>query len=101
MPCQEYGEVEYPMERCLARAVHQWACSVFGSEEVATGLVIAETEEERYLVDFAVRQMGHWRITEVWVEGGEIRLIADLGEGLPAGVAAWPWPEDPAPLEGA
>jgi hypothetical protein len=93
--CQEYGHLDGALANCLTRAVQFWAASVFHSEEIVMGLVVPDAGEDRYLVDFAVRQVGYWRVAEVWVEGGEITLIADLGEGFPADGAPWPWVDAP------
>lgn len=94
-PCQEYGPLAGALVNCVARAVQSWAASVFHSEEIVMGLVVPDADEDRTLVDFAVRPVGYWRVAEVWVEDGEITLIADLGEGFPADGAPWPWIDEP------
>ena len=72
-------------------AVRAWAAEVYGTEASSVGDVAYDAEEERYLVDFAVQDLAHWRVAEVWLEDGEITLINDLGEGLPLASATWPW----------
>lgn len=75
----------------LKVAVRAWAAETYGTDAIAVGDVAYNAEEERYLVDFAVKELGHWRVAEVWLEDGEITLINDLGEGLPLASATWPW----------
>jgi hypothetical protein len=79
-------------ERCLQEAVQAWAATRFQGSEVRVAAVDFDPEEKRYLVDYAVRAIGYWRVAEVWVEAGEITLVNDLGEGLPVEGSVWPWP---------
>ena len=74
----------------LQIAVRAWAAEMYGAEAIAVGDVAYDAEEERYLVDFAVKELGYWHVAEVWLEDGEITLINDLGEGLPLVGAPWP-----------
>ena len=50
----------------LQIAVRVWAAEVYGAEAIAVGDVAYDAEEERYLVDFAVQDLGHW----VWPRYG-------------------------------
>ena len=74
----------------LQIAVRAWTVEVYGTEGISVGDVTYDPEEARYLVDFAVQDLDHWRVAEVWLEDGEITLINDLGEGLPLEDATWP-----------
>ena len=82
----------------IKSAVNDWARQAFPSEEIIIGSATLdefdEDEAERYLVDFAVRPVGHWFVAEVWVADGRILGINDNGKGLPLDNAEWPWPTD-------
>jgi hypothetical protein len=80
----------------IKSAVTDWARAAYDSEEIVIGMAaedgIADADGTRYLVDYAVRQEGRWLVAEVWVEGGNILGINDVGEGLPLDNSEWPWP---------
>lgn len=82
----------------IKHAVRGWARKVYLSDEIRVGSATLdefdEDEADRYLVDFAVRSVGHWLIAEVWVEDGHILSVNDIGEGLPLDDAEWPWAAD-------
>lgn len=79
----------------IKKAVNNWAQSTFNSQEIVVGSPALDDsdddEADRYLVDFAVRDVGYWLVAEVWVEQGQILDINDLGEGLPLEDVSWPW----------
>lgn len=85
------------LRRKIEQAVLTWARHHFNSDDVAIGLAAEDDAEDdeadRYLVDFAVRSVGYWLVAEVWVKGGRILSVNDLGEGLPLEDAGWPWAE--------
>lgn len=97
-PLEEFGRAGVGAH--LREAVRAWAVARFDSEDVRVGVVDVDEEEDRYLVDFAVRSLGHWCIAEVWIEDGEVTSINDLGEGFPADGAPWPWAEQSSRFEG-
>ncbi|MDX1612921.1 MAG: hypothetical protein R3300_01350 [Candidatus Promineifilaceae bacterium] len=77
-------------------AVKAWAKTVYATEAIVLGPVALDDEDdeeaERYLADYAVEKIGHWRVAEVWVnDSGRVLSIHDLGEGLPLDDASWPW----------
>lgn len=82
----------------IKSAVKDWARQTFTSDEVIIGSATLdeydEDEGERFLVDCAIRSVGHWLVLEVWVSDGRILGINDIGEGLPLENAAWPWKAD-------
>ncbi len=82
----------------IKSAVNDWARQALASEEIIIGSATLdefdEDEAERFLVDYAVRPVGHWLVAEVWVSDGRILEINDIGEGLPLDNAEWPWPVD-------
>ena len=82
----------------ITSAVTSWAWRSLDTDEIVVGMVaeddIEDEEATRYLVDFAVRSVGHWSIAEVWVADGMILSVNDLGEGLPLEDAGWPWPAE-------
>ena len=82
------------LEEQMRVAVAAWARDVFQTDDVLVGEIAFEAEEERYLADIALRDVGQWRVAEVWVEAGAVVLINDLGEGYPMDDAPWPWPDD-------
>jgi hypothetical protein len=79
----------------ITAAVISWAKKSLDTDEIIVGSAaeddIEDEEATRYLVDFAVRSVGHWSIAEVWVFDGKILSVNDLGEGLPLEDAGWPW----------
>lgn len=84
------------LEEQIRVAVAAWARDVFQTDDVVIGEIAFEEEEERYLADVALREIGEWRVVEVWVEAGTVVLINDLGEGYPMDDAPWPWTDDGA-----
>lgn len=82
----------------IEAVVAEWVKRTYTPDEVVVGQVAAEEAEDdeanRYLVDFAVRSVGHWSVAEVWVADGRILSVNDLGEGLPLDNAQWPWPSE-------
>jgi hypothetical protein len=77
----------------LQVVVTEWAKKSYGTEDVLSGLAAIDEEENRYLVDFAVRSVGYWQVAEVWLDGERVQAINDLGEGIPLNKAPWPWEE--------
>lgn len=79
----------------IKRAVADWVQEKHRSNEIVIGLVSLEgidgEEANRYLVDYAVRVLGHWSVAEVWVDDGVIVNVNDLGDGLPLENDEWPW----------
>lgn len=87
-------------DKVLARiraAVADWAEQLFNSDQIYIGTPAEDDDEDekakRFLVDFAVRNVGYWQVAEVWVLNGRVVSINDLGEGLPLDNTEWPWPE--------
>jgi hypothetical protein len=88
----------------IKAAVAEWASQSHGTNEIVIGMAAEDEDQEdgleddeegeRYLVDFAVRSVGHWLVAEVWVSDGAILGLNDLGEGLPIDGAEWPWPAE-------
>lgn len=82
----------------IEHAVRDWAGQVhIGDEIIVRPATLDEFDEDngdRYLVDFAVRSVGHWHVAEVWVADGQILDVNDIGEGLPLDDAEWPWAAD-------
>lgn len=76
-------------------AVTDWAQRTFNSQEIVVRSPALDDsdddEADRYLVDFAVRDVGYWLVAEVWVDQNQILDINDLGEGLPLEDVNWPW----------
>jgi hypothetical protein len=87
-----------PMVSRIRSAVLEWAERTFNTKNIVVGMAAKDDAEDdegdRYLVDYAVRDVGYWLVAEVWIADGEILSINDLGEGLPLGDARWPWPQD-------
>jgi hypothetical protein len=75
----------------LQTAVAEWAKQSYGTDDVVAGLAAIDEEENRYLVDFAVRPVGYWQVAEVWLDGTRVQAINDLGEGIPLSQVPWPW----------
>ncbi len=82
----------------ITSAVISWARRSLDTNEIIVGSAaeddIEDEEATRYLVDFAVRSVGHWSVAEVWVSNGKVLGVNDLGEGLPLEDAGWPWPAE-------
>ena len=86
----------------IKTAVSDWASRNHSTNQIVIGLAAEDEgyedgleddeEGERYLVDYAVRSVGHWLVAEVWVAESVILGVNDLGEGLPIDGAEWPWP---------
>ena len=88
--------MQEPLLKGIKLAVRTWAEALYETEAIVLGPVVLDDEDDedaaRYLVDYAVKQIGHWRVAEVWVDdGGRVLSIHNLGEGLPLGDATWPW----------
>lgn len=78
--------------------VTRWAETTHRSSDIYVGIAAEDDveydEATRYLVDYAIRQVGYWLVAEVWVADGQIVVINDMGEGLPLENVDWPWPDD-------
>jgi hypothetical protein len=100
--------MEETLDQQIKSAVLDWATLTYHTQEIVIGsaaqdgatqdgaeLVGADEEEaDRYLVDYAVRPIGHWLVAEVWLADQQIFSINDLGEGLPLDDIRWPWAND-------
>jgi hypothetical protein len=87
------------LQSLIQAAAAKWAEGMFRTSEIVIGEAAAddeETDEEavRYLVDYAIRDIGFWQVAEVWVAGGRVLSVNDLGEGIPLDNARWPWPDE-------
>jgi hypothetical protein len=108
--------MEATLEKQIKSAVLDWATLTYHTQEIVIGsaaqdpaeyarikdLVAVEDETfeddaGRYLVDYAVRDVGRWLVAEVWLTGQEIFSVNDMGEGLPLDDIRWPWPLDETP----
>jgi hypothetical protein len=78
----------------LQTAVSRWANQTYHTDEVVVGLATLDEEQDRYLVDFAVRPVTYWQVAEVWLDKGKVQAINDLGEGIPLNSVAWPWADE-------
>jgi hypothetical protein len=79
----------------IRAAVKEWARKAYHTDEIVVGMAteddIDDEEGTRFLIDFAVRKVGHWSVAEAWIAGDKILSVNDLGEGLPLDEATWPW----------
>jgi hypothetical protein len=81
----------------LQQAVAAWARETHATDAVVIGGVDIEEDRERFLVDVAVKPVGHWILVEVWLdEQKQVQAINDLGEGLPLDGRGWPWADEAA-----
>ena len=82
----------------IKNEVAKWIKTYYKSVDVVVGLAAEEESEDddakRYLVDCAIREVGHWLLLEVWVLDNQVVSINDLGEGLPLDNIEWPWPAE-------
>ena len=75
-------------------AVTDWAQTRFHTDEIVIADINPDDDPEQYLVVLAARPLAHWLAVEVWLSGGQVETINDLGEGVPLEEQAWPWPDD-------
>jgi hypothetical protein len=95
-----YDERDTKLIERIRKAVAAWVNDAFETNDIVIGEIAEdnedyEGEEEavRYLVDVAVRSIGHWLLIEAWVQDEEVLSISNLGEGIPLNDPAWPWAE--------
>ena len=78
----------------LQSAVVEWARSYYDTDDIVAHIFDDEDDDpDRYIAVLAVRGLNAWQAVEVWLEGGQIVALNDLGEGVLSEDAVWPWPD--------